>query len=116
MLFLTIATSLPYEKNKNNIVLTDIDFPTVGHIWNSQERDRANISIILLSNGILHLEQYEKEVKENTRLMCVPHVSYYKLCYILYIKAIANIVHKKGPCYSLMHISLQDIYPLMLKK
>ena len=91
----TIATSLPYEKNKNNIVLTDIDFPTVGHIWNSQERDRANISIIRSSNGILHLEQYEKEVKENTLLTCVPHVSYYN-GYMQDIKAIANIVHKKG--------------------
>lgn len=91
----TIATSLPYEKNKNNIVLTDIDFPTVGHIWNSQERDRANISIIRSSNRILHLEQYEKEVKENTLLTCVPHVSYYN-GYMQDIKAIANIVHKKG--------------------
>ena len=91
----TIATCLPYEKNKNNIVLTDIDFPTVGHIWHSQKQDEANISIIQSSNGILHLEQYEKEVKANTLLTCVPHVSYYN-GYMQDLKAIANIVHKKG--------------------
>ena len=91
----TIATCLPYEKNKNSIILTDIDFPTVGHIWLAQEQDRAKISIIRSSNGIIHLEQYEKEVKENTLLTCIPHVSYYN-GYMQNLKEIANIVHKKG--------------------
>lgn len=91
----TIATCLPYKKNKNKIVLTDIDFPTVGHIWLAQEQDGANISLMRSSDGIFPLEQYRTEVTEDTLLTCISHVSYYN-GYMQNLKEIANVVHKKG--------------------
>ncbi|MDE3839106.1 aminotransferase [Bacillus methanolicus] len=90
-----IATSLPYQKEKNKIVFTDIDFPTVGHIWLAQEQFKDNITFIRSSNGIIHVEQYEKEVKHDTLLTCIPHVCYYN-GYMQNLKVIADIVHKKG--------------------
>lgn len=90
----TIATCLPYKKNKNKIVLTDIDFPTVGHIWLAQEQDGANISLMRSSDGIFPLEQYRTEVTEDTLLTCISHVSYYN-GYMQNLKEIANVVHKK---------------------
>jgi selenocysteine lyase/cysteine desulfurase len=36
-IFSTIASSLSFEKGKNRIVTTDMDFPTVGHVWLAQK-------------------------------------------------------------------------------
>lgn len=91
----SVATGLPYQKGKNKIVITDIDFPTVGHIWLAQEQFKTNIRFIPSSNGIIDIEQYEQEVDNDTLLTCVPHVSYYS-GYKQDIKEIAKIVHKKG--------------------
>lgn len=90
-----IATSLPYQQEKNKIVFTDIDFPTVGHIWFAQEPFKDNISIIRSSNGEIPLEQYEKEITTDTLITCIPHVNYYN-GYKQSVREIADIVHRKG--------------------
>ncbi|MGH1145388.1 aminotransferase class V-fold PLP-dependent enzyme [Bacillus pseudomycoides] len=90
-----IATSLPYQQKKNKIVFTDIDFPTVGHIWFAQEPFKDNISVIRSSNGEIPLEQYEKEITTDTLVTCIPHVNYYN-GYKQNVREIAGIVHKKG--------------------
>ena len=91
----SIATSLSPYKGKNRIVFTDIDFPTVGHIWFAQELFKDNISIIHSSNGVIPIEQYEKEISTDTLITCIPHVNYYN-GYKQDIKEIADIVHRKG--------------------
>ncbi|MHA7098039.1 aminotransferase class V-fold PLP-dependent enzyme [Priestia aryabhattai] len=90
-----VATCLPYHHTKNRIVLTDMDFPTVGHVWYAQEEYGANLSLIRSLDGVLSLEQYEKEVTERTLLTCISHVSYQN-GYTQNIKEIADVVHKKG--------------------
>lgn len=89
-----IATCLPYHPTKNRIVLTDMDFPTVGHVWYAQEKYGATLSLIRSLDGVLSLEQYEKEVTERTLLTCISHVSYYNGT-TQNLKEIADIVHKK---------------------
>lgn len=91
----TIATSLPYHQKKNKVIFTDIDFPTVGHIWFAQEPFKENISVIRSFNGIIHLEQYEKEITTDTLITCIPHVSYYN-GFKQNVREIADIVHRKG--------------------
>ncbi|RFB11490.1 aminotransferase class V-fold PLP-dependent enzyme [Bacillus sp. HNG] len=90
-----IATSLPYQQEKNKIMFTDIDFPTVGHIWFAQEPFKDNISVIRSSNGEIPLEQYEKEITTDTLITCIPHVNYYN-GYKQNVREIAGIVHRKG--------------------
>ncbi|WP_047154720.1 aminotransferase class V-fold PLP-dependent enzyme [Aneurinibacillus tyrosinisolvens] len=90
-----IATSLPYHQEKNKVLLSDIDFPTVGHIWLAQEPFKDNMSFIHSSNGIIHLEQYEKEVTNHTLLTSIPHVNYYN-GFKQNLRAIADIIHRKG--------------------
>ncbi|PEZ50283.1 aminotransferase [Priestia megaterium] len=90
-----IATSLPYHHTRNRIVLTDVDFPTVGHVWYAQKEYGANISLIRSLDGVLSLEQYEKKVTERTLLTCISHVSYTN-GYTQNLKEIADVVHKKG--------------------
>ncbi|TYR81873.1 aminotransferase class V-fold PLP-dependent enzyme [Priestia megaterium] len=87
-----IATALPSHTEKNNIVFTDMDFPTVSHIWRAQTQFLHQV--IRSRNGKIQLEQYEKEITANTLLTCVPHVYYYN-GYKQDLKSIADVVHKK---------------------
>ncbi|MBA4536708.1 aminotransferase class V-fold PLP-dependent enzyme [Bacillus aquiflavi] len=90
-----IASCLPFRNKKKKIILTDIDFPTVAHIWLAQEQFKNNVTFIHSTNGMIHLTQYEKEVTNETLLTCIPHVSFYN-GYKQNIKEIADIVHRKG--------------------
>lgn len=90
-----IATSLSYQQKKNKVVFTDLDFPTVGHIWFAQEPFKDNITVIRSSNGEIPLEQYEKKITTDTLITCIPHVNYYN-GYKQNVKEIASIAHRKG--------------------
>jgi len=90
-----VATSLPYHPSKNEIILTDMDFPTVGHVWYAQEKHGATVSLMRSLDGVLPLEQYEKDVTERTLLTCMSHASYNN-GNTQNLKDIADIVHKKG--------------------
>ncbi|MEH6984686.1 aminotransferase class V-fold PLP-dependent enzyme, partial [Priestia megaterium] len=92
---LAVATSLPYHPSKNEIILTDMDFPTVGHVWYAQEKYGATVSLMRSLDGVLPLEQYEKDVTERTLLTCMSHASYNNGT-TQNLKDIADIVHKKG--------------------
>lgn len=90
-----VATSLPYHPSKNEIILTDMDFPTVGHVWYAQKKYGATVSLMRSLDGVLPLEQYEKDVTERTLLTCMSHASYNN-GNTQNLKDIADIVHKKG--------------------
>lgn len=90
-----VATTLSYHHTKNRISLTDLEFPTAGHIWFAQKHHGADVSFIRSQNGMLPLEQYEKEVTERTLLTFISHVSYHN-GFTQNLKKISNIVHHKG--------------------
>ncbi|MET3209039.1 UNVERIFIED_CONTAM: selenocysteine lyase/cysteine desulfurase [Paenibacillus sp. PvR008] len=71
-----VATALPYVSGKEGIVYADTDFPTVGHIWQAQDRFRDYIRCIPSIHGEVALQQYEEHITENTALVMVSHVNY----------------------------------------
>ncbi|MCD8510759.1 MAG: aminotransferase class V-fold PLP-dependent enzyme [Bacillus sp. (in: Bacteria)] len=90
-----IATSLNYEAYKNKIVLTDMDFPCIGHVWLSQQDRGAEISFIDADDNQIPLEKYETAITNETLLTSVSHVAYYN-GFQQDIKEIARIAHSKG--------------------
>jgi selenocysteine lyase/cysteine desulfurase len=94
-IFSTIASSLSFEKGKNRIVTTDMDFPTVGHVWLAQQKFGANVSFIPSHQGVIPIEYYERFVTPDTLITSISHICYYN-GFKQDIKAIAEIVHRKG--------------------
>lgn len=90
-----IATSLPYNTKKNKIVFTDMDFPTVGHIWSAQTPFKNKLTMIQSSNGQIPIEKFTEAVTSDTLITCIPHVNYYNGLQ-QNISNIAEIVHSKG--------------------
>ncbi|TKH46476.1 aminotransferase [Paenibacillus terrae] len=88
-----VATALPYVSGKEGIVYADSDFPTVGHIWQAQDRFREHIRCIPSTHGKVTLQQYKEHITENTALVMVSHVNYIN-GFQQDLKSMANVAHQ----------------------
>ncbi|GGB57892.1 putative aminotransferase YcbU [Lentibacillus populi] len=90
----SIATSLS-NKARKKVLITDFDFPTIGHVWLSHS-DQYDIEFIGGNeNGIIGVEDYLNSIDEETLIVGTSHVSYYN-GYKQDLKEIAKVVHGKG--------------------
>ncbi|WP_158736795.1 aminotransferase class V-fold PLP-dependent enzyme [Alteribacillus sp. YIM 98480] len=90
----SIATSL-IKNNRKKILVTELDFPTIGHVWQSH-RDSFDVTFIKgKENDWIDKEDYNTMLDENTLLVSTSHVSYYD-GYKQHLKEIADVVHHKG--------------------
>jgi selenocysteine lyase/cysteine desulfurase len=90
-----IATCLDFTGKRNQILLTDIDFPCIGHVWLSQQAHGASIKFISSHNYEIPIEDYEKSLNSNTLLTSISHVAYYN-GFQQDLKEIAKLAHNKG--------------------
>ncbi len=73
----SIGNCLDFTPAKNGIVLGEIDFPSVGHVWLAQQSRGADVTFVAGDGQrAIGLEDYEKAIDGRTRLVSVSHVSY----------------------------------------
>lgn len=84
------------DLNGKSVAVTELDFPCIGQVLLAQQkRQKFTINYIPHDNYTIPLEYYENFIEENTAITCVPHVAYYN-GFKQNLKAISDIVHKKG--------------------
>ncbi|RXT08023.1 aminotransferase class V-fold PLP-dependent enzyme [Ammoniphilus sp. CFH 90114] len=88
-----IATSLEIKGDKNQVLVTDMDFPTIGHVWLAQKD--MTVNFISSEQGQIPLEAYQKNIEDHTLITSISHVSYYN-GFQQDIEQIARIAHAKG--------------------
>ncbi len=92
----SIASSLDYTGARNKIVATDIEFPTVDHVWLAHQKYGAKIDLINVNkHHEIDLSEYERYIDNRTLLTSITQV-YYLNGFKQDIKAIAEIAHRKG--------------------
>ena len=72
-----VASSLSFRGNRNKVVLTDAEFPTVGHVWLAQQKYGANITFIPLKEEQIDPDDYDAYVDERTLITSICDVYYY---------------------------------------
>ena len=71
-----LATGLRYAR-RSKIVVTDLEFPTIGQIWHAQAARGARVQHVApAEDGIVPLERFEQAIDEDTALVSITHVSY----------------------------------------
>ncbi len=91
----TIATALDYSQ-RNKIVFSDMDFPTLAYQWLVKQRLGIECQTVESPDRItLPAEAFERVVDERTALVATSRV-FYTSGYIQDIRAIADIAHKQG--------------------
>ena len=81
--------------DRNEIVISDLEFPTVAQIWHAQERRGAKITHVPVSEGVVPVERFEEAITERTKLVSITHVSF-RNGVRLDVPAIAEIAHRNG--------------------
>lgn len=92
------------EGDRNKIVTSALDFPSMEYIWDAQSRLGANIAIVHSDDGItVRLEDILEAIDDSTCLVALSHVSFCS-SYRVDAQAIVEHAHKHGA-----HVLL-DVY------
>jgi selenocysteine lyase/cysteine desulfurase len=71
-----LATGLRYAR-RSKIVVTDLEFPTIGQIWHAQAARGARVQHVAVGeDGTVPLESFDAAIDEDTALVSITHVSY----------------------------------------
>ncbi len=91
----SIATALDYSK-RNNVVMADMDFPTLAYQWLVKERLGVRCNFVESQDRIyVQPELFEQAVDDKTALVATSHV-FFTSGYIQDLRAVADIAHKHG--------------------
>ena len=90
--------------DKNKIVTTALDFPSMQYVWDAQERVGAMIEVIHSDDGIrIATEDIVDAIDDTTALVALSHVSF-RSSYCVDVAAIVERAHRHGA-----HVLL-DVY------
>src|SRR5258708_13715300 len=91
----SIATALDYSK-RNNVVMADMDFPTLAYQWLVKERLGVECRFVESPDRLYTPpELFETEVDSKTALVATSRV-FFTSGYIQDVRAISDIAHKNG--------------------
>jgi kynureninase len=72
----TIASGLDFTE-RSKVVLSELDFPTDGHVWLAQRRRGVEIEWLRSPDGLtIPLEEYDRAIDERTSVVMVNRVLY----------------------------------------
>ena len=92
----TIASCLDFSGERNRLVLSELDFPTDGHVWLAQERRGAEVVWLPSPDGLtVPLESYAEAIDERTAAVCINRVLY-RSSTLVDAKEIARMAREAG--------------------
>lgn len=91
----TVASSLPLNTNRKKVIVTDAEFPTVGHVWQANQKYGFNVQFIPIKDGIIDIIDYDSYVDEDTIITSICDVYYYN-GFKQDLKSIIPKIHEKG--------------------
>lgn len=91
----TVASALRFTE-RPKVVLSELDFPTDGHVWLAQRRHGAEVRILRSPDGLtVPLEEYDRAIDERTALVMVNRVLY-RSSALVDAKEICRIARERG--------------------
>jgi kynureninase len=92
----TIASCLDFSGDRRKLVLSELDFPTDGHVWLAQRRRGADVVFLESPDGLtVPLEAYEAAIDEKTAAVCINRVLY-RSSTLVDAKEISRMAREKG--------------------
>lgn len=90
-----ILLSLPLRRDRNKIVISEMDFPSIGFAISQMKRMGYQIEVIPAQNGRLSLESWKKYLTPDVELALITHVSYGN-SFLNPVKEIIDYAKEKG--------------------
>lgn len=90
-----IATALPFDGDRRDVVLGDFEFPTMAHVWMAQQRRGARIVRVAARGDELPIEAYAGHIDDQTLVVPAAHVCF-RNGYRVDVPRLAAACHDRG--------------------
>src|SRR6185503_9682021 len=64
-----VASALDFTGRKRRVVVSEMEFPTTGHVWLAQERRGAQVSWVAMRDGMIEPSAYDVAIDNDTALV-----------------------------------------------
>jgi kynureninase len=72
-----VASCMDFPPERNRVILTELDFPTEGHVWLAQKRRGAEVVFLKSPDGLtVPVESFAEAIDERTAIVCINRVLY----------------------------------------
>jgi kynureninase len=91
----TVASALDFGE-RNKVVMSELDFPTDGHVWLAQAKRGVEIEWLRSPDGLsIPLEEFDRAIDERTAIVMVNRVLY-RSSAIVDAKEVCRIARERG--------------------
>jgi selenocysteine lyase/cysteine desulfurase len=91
-----LISAISFDGERDKIVVSDFEFPTIGQISHAQERRGARVEHVPAeADGTIPLERFEAAIDERTALVAITHVCF-RNGGRLDVEAVAALAHERG--------------------
>lgn len=90
-----VASALPLQAGRKKIMITEAEFPTVGHVWQAMQKYGYHTDFIPVKNGLIDPADYDRQVDADTLITSICDVYYYN-GFKQDLECIIPIIHSKG--------------------
>jgi len=91
----SVASALDFSGERNQIVISEAEFPSVSHVWHAQEKNGAHVEWARLDGDIIGLDAYTRVISDRTAIVSACH-SWYQNGYKQDIGRITKHAHENG--------------------
>jgi selenocysteine lyase/cysteine desulfurase len=71
-----VASALSFSGDRRHVVVTEAEFPTIGHVWLAQERRGAHVVWVPVREGRVELADYDAVLTRNAAVVSASHGYY----------------------------------------
>jgi len=110
-----VASALDFTGERNKVVISDFEFPTIGQIWHAHERRGAKVVHVPAAGNVIPLERFEEAIDERTKIVSITHVCF-RNGSRLDVPAIVDLAHRKGALVLLDAYQAVGTFPIDVKQ
>jgi selenocysteine lyase/cysteine desulfurase len=110
-----LASAFDFTGERNKIVLSDFEFPTVAQIWHAQEARGAQVVHVPAAGNSIPLSRFADAIDERTAMVSITHVCFRNGAK-LDVPAIVELAHSKGALVLLDSYQALGTMPIDAKK
>ena len=108
-----LASALSFSK-RPRVVVSEAEFPTVGHVWLAQERRGARVAWVPVRGGIIDAGEYERAIDQHTSVVSACH-AYYVNGAVQDVARIAAQTHDRGALIFVDAYQTAGAFPIDVK-
>lgn len=71
-----LASCFDFQPERNKVVLTDLEFPSVSYVWKAEERRGAEVHVVPTDGRTIDVDALCDAIDERTLLVPISHVTY----------------------------------------